>query len=302
MLNIEGYYDMHMHSGPAPFERIADSAEIAEWCAEAGMGGLVIKSHFESTISKVHHARVAVKKLYPHFQLFAVIALNRGVGGVNPGAVEIALDQGAKVVWLPTFDAANHAKAYGASGTYGFKAMSFGAKTTSPVHEHYTVLDANRKLTEKTKAVIDLIAAYDAILATGHVAKEEIYAAVDYAKSRNVKRLVVTHPEFVVPNLDVPTIVDLAKSGVFMEFCAVSCFPMMDAVSLDRFVELIEAATPERAVISSDSGQPWSPRPPETLRVFVQSLYDKGIPEEALHTMGIRNPQKLLGVGGQSPA
>lgn len=298
MLKLDGCYDMHIHSSPAPFERIGDSAEIALWCAEAGMGGIVIKSHFESTVSKVHHARVAVREIYPDFQLFAGIALNRGVGGINPGAVEIALEQNAKVVWLPTFDAAYHAEVYGASGTYGFKAMTFGGKSKRPMHESYTVLDANGKLTEKARDVIDLVAAYDVVLASGHVSKEEIFATVEYAKAQGVRRMMVTHPEFAVPNLDIPTMVTLAKEGVFMEFCAVNCFPMMDTVTIDQLLEMIGAVTPQRAVISSDSGQPWSARPPETLRVFIQCLHDKGLSEDAIHKMSIENPKRLLGVDG----
>ena len=115
MLTLKGFYDLHIHSAPAPFVRIGDSADIARWCAEAGMAGIVIKSHFESTVSKAYHARLAVRDDYPDFQVFSGIALNRGVGGVNPGAVELALQQGAKVVWLPTLDAANHAAAFGAA-------------------------------------------------------------------------------------------------------------------------------------------------------------------------------------------
>ena len=105
MLRLDGFYDLHIHSAPAPFVRIGDSADIARWCAEAGMAGIVIKSHFESTVSKAYHARLAVREAYPDFKVFSGIALNRGVGGVNPGAVELALQQGAKVVWMPTLDA-----------------------------------------------------------------------------------------------------------------------------------------------------------------------------------------------------
>ena len=87
------------------------------------MAGIAIKSHFESTVSKVHHALRDIPD-YPGFKVFAGVALNRGVGGINPGAVEIALDQGAKIVWLPTFDAHAHACAFGGAGEYGFKSMS----------------------------------------------------------------------------------------------------------------------------------------------------------------------------------
>ena len=45
------------------------------------MVGIVIKSHFESTVSKAYHARRAIREAYPDFQVFSGIALNRGVGG-----------------------------------------------------------------------------------------------------------------------------------------------------------------------------------------------------------------------------
>lgn len=294
VISIEGFYDLHIHSAPAPFVRIGDSAEIAQWCAAAGMAGIVIKSHFESTVSKVHHARRAVED-FPNFNVFAGVALNRGVGGVNPGAVEIALDQGAKIVWLPTFDAANHARVYGATGTYGFKSMTLEFKRPSKLHMQFTVLE-NGRLTDEVKEIIDIVGAYDAILATGHVSKEEIFATVDYALGKNVKKLLVTHPEFVVPNLDIDTMVELARQGVFMEFCAVNCFPIMHKVTVEQFKEMIEAVGPERAVLSSDSGQPFSAKPPETLRVFVQCLHERGISEEAIAQMSIKNPAHLLGV------
>lgn len=294
ILSVEGFFDCHVHSAPAPFRRIGDSVDIAEWCAAAGMAGIVIKSHFESTISKAHHARREVTKEYPDFKVFAGIALNRGVGGVNPGSVEIALDQGAKIVWLPTFDSANHARVFGAVGTYGFKSMTVPSKG-SVMHEQFTVLEKGR-LTPKAKEVIDLIAGYDAVLATGHVSKEEIFASLDYAISKNVSRLLITHPEYTVPNLDIETMVQLARQGAYMEFCAVSCGPMTPASSVERVKEMIDAVGPEHAILSSDTGQPWSPRPPEALRVFAQCLHERGISETAIAQMAVTNPARLLGL------
>jgi hypothetical protein len=293
IIDIAGFIDMHVHSAPAPFVRIGDSADIARWCAQAGMGGIVIKSHFESTISKVHHARLAVAE-WPDFQVFAGIALNRGVGGVNPGAVEIALEQGAKIVWLPTFDAENHARAFGGTGTYGFNSMTLSFRGESRSRGHFTVT-RNGGLTEDAKEVIDIVGAYHALLATGHVSKGEIYAIVEYALAKGVK-VIVTHPEFTVPDLDIETVVELSQQGIFMEFCAVDCFPIPHAKNLDQMKEMIDAVTPERAVVASDSGQPFSAKPPETLRVFVQCLHEKGMDEASIRRMCIDNPTHLLGL------
>ncbi len=106
IISVEGFIDTHVHTGPAPFRRIGDTIDVARWCREAKMTAIVIKSHFEATVTKVYHAR----KEIPDLEVYAGIALNRGVGGINPAAVEQALRQDAKVVWMPTIDAQNHSE------------------------------------------------------------------------------------------------------------------------------------------------------------------------------------------------
>jgi hypothetical protein len=295
MLTVKGFYDLHIHSAPAPFTRIGDSADIARWCAEAGMAGIVIKSHFESTVSKAYHARLAVGDEYPDFKVFSGIALNRGVGGVNPGAVELALQQGAKVVWMPTLDAANHAAAFGAAGTYGFKGMTLTSRrpVKAPL---YRVTGDNGKLTPEAREVVQLVVDYDAILATGHISKAEIMATVEFALGLGARRIVITHPELAAPKLDLPTMVELAKAGAYMEFCAVNLLPMFYSISVDGLLEAIRAVTPERTIISSDGGQPFNPRPHEAIRIVVQSLHEKGLPAEVIPTICIENQKKLLDV------
>lgn len=292
MVTVEGFYDLHLHTAPAPFVRIGDSADVALWSAEAGMGGIVVKSHFESTVSKVHHARKAVEA-YPDFKVFSAIALNRGVGGINPGAVELALQQGAKIVWLPTIDAVHHAERFGAPGTYGIGAMTLTSRrsTTTPL---YSVLDESGKLTPETRDVIELVTAYDAALATGHIAKREIMPTVEYALGAGLKRMIITHPELATPKLDLPTMVELARAGCYLETCAVNLFPMFNCISLDSLIEAIEAATPERYILSSDGGQPFNPRPHECLRVVAQSLVEKGVSPDVIRKLCIDNPKYLL--------
>jgi hypothetical protein len=306
IIDLGGAYDMHIHSAPAPFVRIGDSIDIASWCAEAGMAGLVIKSHFESTISKVHHARRALQDRFPDFKIFSAIALNRGCGGVNPRAVEMALALGAKVVWLPTLDAEGHAKGFGQSGTYGFRAMTLDFKPprTPPANAPITVLEdeklytvtENGVLTNETKRVIELVRDYGAILGTGHISRDEIFAVYDYCVAAGLDRVVVTHPEFRTPNLDIKAIEDLAEAGAYMEFCAVDCFPIHAVKTVEEIRDMILAAGINRSILSSDAGQPWAARPPETLRIFLQCLHEKGMAPEQLRTMVTDNPELLLGI------
>ena len=81
-----------------------------------------------------------------------------------------------------------------------------------------------------------------------------------------------------------------------MECCGIVYFPIPQTVTTDHMKEMIAAATPVRAVLSSDSGQPFSPKPPETLRLFAQCLHEKGISEQDIKQMAISNAQFLLGV------
>ncbi len=292
IISVEGFIDTHVHTGPAPFRRIGDTIDVARWCREAGMAGIVVKSHFEATIAKVYHARKEV----PDLGVYAGIALNRGVGGINPGAVEQALRQDAKVVWMPTIDAENHVRVFGAAGAFGaIGSGSYANESKYPSTGPYSVLQSGR-LTAEARTVIDMIADFDAVLATGHLSEREIRAVVDYALARGHDRIVVTHPEMQCPDLSIDAQTELARAGCLMEYCAVNCMPMFQAVTADQMKEAIDAVGPENAIIATDSGQPFSPRLPEMFRSFAQVLHEKGVALEAIGAMAIRNPARLLGI------
>ena len=292
IISVDGFIDTHVHTGPAPFRRIGDTIDVARWCREAGMTAIVIKSHFEATITKVYHARKEVGDL----GVFAGIALNRGVGGINPAAVEQALKQDAKVVWMPTIDAENHVRVFGAPGAFG--AIGTGSYTNDSKYDVdgiYTVLQG-AGLSAETKTVIDMIADFGAVLATGHLSEKEIFAVLDYALGRGHDKIIVTHPEMQCPNLSLDTQVELARQGCVMEYCAVNCMPMFQSVTSDQMKAAIDAVGPENAIIATDSGQPFSPKLPDMFRTFAQVLHEKGLGLDAIATMAIQNPARLLGI------
>lgn len=291
-ISVKGFFDTHVHTGPAPFQRLGDTIDIARWCAEAGMTGFVVKSHFEATISKAYHTQ----KEFPNLALIPGIALNRGVGGINPGAVEQALSQGAQIVWFPTLDARNHVQFFGPSGNFGnIGAGSYARENSNRPRGNFTVWQ-DGKLSEDAKEVIDLVVSAGAVLATGHIEPKEIMAVVEYALGKNHSKIVITHPEMYVPHLDLKAQVELAKAGCFMEYCAVNCMPMFHCVLPEQLKEMIDAVTPERAILATDSGQPFSPKTPELFRIFAQMLYERGVSEKAIARMAILNPTALFGI------
>src|SRR5689334_12283293 len=103
---LVGAIDLHCHSGPAAMPRILDHHEALMDCAAAKFAALVYKDHFYLGVS---HAMI-LEKLFPEsgVKLFSGIALNNASGGINPHAVNHAINIGAKIVWMPTLSAANH--------------------------------------------------------------------------------------------------------------------------------------------------------------------------------------------------
>ena len=49
----KGAYDLHVHSAPSLHARSLDDIEALKEMEEVGMGGAVIKSHYECTATRV---------------------------------------------------------------------------------------------------------------------------------------------------------------------------------------------------------------------------------------------------------
>lgn len=290
IISLDGFCDLHIHTGPDLFRRIGDTVEIARHAKEKGLHAIVSKSHFCETSVKAFYAARDVEGIH----VFSGIVLNRFVGGINPVAVALALSLGAKIVWMPTVDAANHIRAFGGAD-YGIRALEIGFTKRFKDLPGLTVLK-NGHLTDAVKEIVQLVVEHNAVLATSHLSKEEIYELVAYTRSIRYPKVLITHPEYTVPKLSVDEVRQLAKEEVYFEFCGVNCFPVTHTITLDGMRTLIEAVGPERGVLSSDGGQFFNPMPAEILRVFVQGLHEKGVPADWISMMASKNPRYLLGL------
>src|SRR5258707_6564097 len=104
--SLNGVIDIHVHSDPDSVPRSIDAIDLARLAKTRGMGGLVLKNHYEPTASLAY----VVRKEVPGIEIFGGIDLNRTVGGINPAAVErMTMVKGGwgRFVWMPTFDAEN---------------------------------------------------------------------------------------------------------------------------------------------------------------------------------------------------
>lgn len=288
LVSIEGAFDMHVHTHPCLFPRICDDRTAVEAAAAAGLKGMMIKCHHESTVSRARD----IQKDFAGFHVFGGIVLNEYVGGINPAAVEAALKMGGKEVWMPTIDAANHARAHGTKGKYD---VQEGGKTSREEDlGGITIFDSGGKVNKATREVLSLIAQYDVILGTCHLSHEEIFALVPLAKEMGVKKILVTHPYFKVPGLSIDQMRSLVEMGATMEFGYCTVSPMWHYATVQQVAATIRQLGAENCIIISDAGQRHNPMPHESLRVFAQCLYECGLSKDELSFLMTRNPEKLL--------
>jgi hypothetical protein len=289
LIDIEGAVDLHCHPFPDLFPRLADDFDIVRAARDAGMKAIVLKCHHESTVSRAY----LVQRVVPGIRVYGGIVLNYYVGGLNPAAVEASLRLGGKEVWMPTIDAGYHAQIHG--GTGGYDSQQGGRR--SP--EGIWVEDKDGRLRPELKEILELVARHGAILGTAHLAPREIVALVKEARSVGVEKIVVTHPYFRVPNFDLETLEEVARLGAMPEFGYCTVSPAWHYAAVEKLVRSIERIGASRCLLVSDTGQRHNPLPSEALRIFAQTVFEKGVAQEAVTRMISDNPLNLLDVGAE---
>jgi hypothetical protein len=286
MINMQGAIDLHFHSHPSLFPSIGDDVDMAVHARQVGMRALQYKCHHESTVSRAY----LIRKMVPDVECFGGIVLNTYVGGFNPAAVEASLVFGGKSVWMPTIDASNHREAYGRTGS--FDVMEGGRDSGKGLK----ALNESGRLKPELYEIIDLVAKHDVILGTSHLSVTEIVTLVREAHNRGVQKILITHPFFKVPNMDLETLQGLVRLGAMVEFGYCTVSPQWACASIKDVRHAIAVVGAQNAVLVSGAGQRHNPMPGEALRVFAQGLHEAGVSEEDIYRMICINPVDLLGL------
>src|SRR5262245_47755088 len=166
---LEGAIDLHVHCSPSFFPRWGDGLDVARACERAGMAGVLLKAHEGSTVELAS----VLDRLAPSLRVAGGVVLNRYVGGVNPAAVEAALRRGGRCGWFPTLDADAHRRAFGSTGR--FPEQRGGIESPTGIR----VLDDDGNLVDAAHEVLALAAEHDALIATGHLDRDEIGGLLD---------------------------------------------------------------------------------------------------------------------------
>lgn len=280
--DLKDVIDIHVHTSPDLQRRFLDSYEAAEQAKNAGMRGIVLKSHDVPTTDRTYFVRKFIKGI----EVFGGITLNYTVGGFNPKAVKFAIESGAKIVWMPTFDASNHLRAQRKSEEAGLSLTSRGLE--------------GGELLPKVKEICDLIAEADVALASGHISANEIINLMDYARSVGVKKIVINHPNFIVPNLTIEQQKQMAQRGATLEHCFSVCMPVITfyqttgSVDPLRICEAIRSVGPEHCVLATDFGQYCNFSPVDGMRVFIRMMLEYKLSKQDIDQMVKTNPAILL--------
>lgn len=289
---LKGAIDTHIHGGPDIKPRLVDDEEIAIAARDNGMKAILIKNNNLDTSRNAYF----INKHVPGIDVFGGIVLNWSVGGINPEAVKVCLEFGGKQVWMPTFDAQNHANYFGKIG-YPFDNRPLFDLSYKQISNNKTkgisILKDNKLIVE-VKEIVKMVHDYNAIIGTGHLSKEEIEVLVRYIKKIGNIRTLITHPLYMVPNLEPNFVKELVGDGVYAELCAINFFPNKGDKTIEDEVEMIKSVGFENCIISSDSGSKDVPISPKALNIFARWLYERGISIEEIYIMMSENPKKIL--------
>jgi hypothetical protein len=289
---VRGGYDLHVHVAPDVPERRIDDVALAHRCAEVGLAGFGLKSHYTSTAER---ARI-VSAAAPGVRAIGTITLNWAVGGMNPLAVEIAAREGARIVWMPTVD--SPAETAGRTEPKPGDKVPQWAKLQHELRElgfsveAVEVTDDTGGLLPETRLVLETIARHGMILATAHLGRNDTFAVADGAFAAGVQTVVITHPEFTCQNFSIEDQIALAEKGCLIERCLTT--PYSGKTTYEHVFEGVRAVGVERNFFSSDCGNPDYPPVEDGLAIWADELLEAGFSDDEIRTMVVEGSRRLV--------
>lgn len=297
-----GAVDGHVHACPHLNGRSVDVFEAVEQAAAAGMRAIGLMDNF---CSSVGYAALARRRLgHLGVEVFGGVILEPQAGGLSVDVVRAAIGvgypdgenrhvaDGARFVSLPTHHTRAVAQAEGRDAAYVAGCLAIPERGPLP---------------DALAAILDLVAAHDIVLNTGHLSAAETVRLVELAKARGVTR-VLCPANYFSPD-DARALTALGACVEFSFFFVTHATQVglthvdaerhrVDPVTLPRLAELIAAVPPEQVVLSGDCGVAVLPPPVEGLREFLWSLKLCGVPETTLRLAVGANPARLFRVIG----
>ncbi|KGP73273.1 DUF6282 family protein [Pontibacillus yanchengensis] len=285
---LQGAYDLHVHSSPSLFPRKQTDWELVEEGKKAGMKGLVIKAHEGNSYDRAY----LIREKIPDIDVQGGLVCNLFTGGLSPHAVDTALQMGAKIIWMPTISAKQHADYFQNHSQGNFfnskKSLDYSASVL-------TIWNDQGEVKEEVRQILSLIASHDAVLATGHLSPDEVGALVDEAIHIGVERILIQHADLGIAQIPLDMQVELAEKGCMIEKCFLACGNDFNNLSVPEMAHTIRTIGTASCVLVTDYGQPHNSTPIKGLEEFIEKLLVAGIKEDEITEMVSTNPKSLLG-------
>jgi len=283
---LKGAIDLHCHSGPSVMPRRLNHVEAIKEGEAAGLRAILFKDHYYS----VTPVAALLDEVMPgKLKLLTGVPCNNTTGGLNPYAVEHGFKLGARLVWMPTFSAANHIR-------HSHRKQFLPTKEKMLDPTMLTVIDERGKLKDEVKLILDQIAEYDAVLSAGHLHISEIWPLFIEAKARGVTRLLVNHPTFLIGCMP-EDMAELTRMGAYLEHSSCMWAGVQGRnYSHDSLQMCIQSGGVANTIIGSDLGQVGNPTPVEGLRYVIQMLIDLDYGDDDIRRMIGGNAATLVGL------
>lgn len=297
---LVGSVDGHVHACPHLNARSVDVFGAVEQAAATGMRAIGLMDNF---CSSVGYAALARRRLgHLGVEVFGGVILEPQAGGILADVVQAALGigyaddecrhpaDGARFVSLPTHHTRAVARAEGRGPDYIEACLAIPERGPLP---------------DPLPRILDLIAAHDVVLNTGHLSAAETVRVIEHAQARGVTRVLSPANYFTAD--EVRAVTSLGACAEFSFFFVTHATQIglthvdaekhqVEPVTIPRLVELIAAAPADRLVLSGDCGVSVLPPPAEGLREFLWTLKLAGVAESTLRRAVCDNPASLFKV------
>ncbi|RLA87645.1 MAG: hypothetical protein DRG20_07300 [Deltaproteobacteria bacterium] len=279
---LQGGVDLHVHTSPDIFKRRINDFDAAYQSKEAGLKAIVLKNHFFPTVD-----RALLVKEKTGFNLIGSITLNKPVGGLNPEAVETAIKEGVKIVWMPTIHSLNTAKRP--------DIVTMFQEVINPEEKGISLLEGDQPVQEVYE-IFEIIKENNVILATGHIYPYEIVKIVKKACEMKLKKIIITHPFSTLVGMELKDVKELTdlSDNIYIEFtCYDLCPHIKKPLTIEEVKYYISELGPERVIISSDGGQVYNPNPIDMLADTFAQLLDHFTVKD-IRKMFVKNTSYLI--------
>lgn len=285
-----GAIDLHCHVDLEFSGNERKREPETQWLPKAeamGLRGVVLKSHWWPTVNVVPYILTSVKT---SVSLWSSVVLNSTAGGPSPCVVEACAELGGKVVFLPTWGARNDIERKGFSHRLRSTYERFGKFDNLG----YVFTDDKGHLLPQGREIIECCKAYNLVLGTGHVSWQESLAFAQAAGDMGFKQLFINHPLTAFIGAPLDALQRAAELGAFVETCWNQLAPgRMDSPEL---VQKLRTIGLKQVVASTDYFRPYSPNPPELLRMFLGMLHEGGLTKEEVRQVACTNPTRVMGL------